>query len=154
MRKGYTKGKLKLSYEELFPGDELIPQILLGDPAFLLLLYIMREYAVCQSNNEVMISTMLIFARNQIACAFGRLRARWRILLGLMDLKLEDITDIVLACFVLHIVCEERNTEPVLANTDRVIVMERVNPPTKDIVYTKDGEAIRYAITQYFAEYL
>ena len=101
-----------------------------------------------------MISTMLIFARNQIACAFGRLRARWRILLGLMDLKLEDITDIVLARFVLHIVCEERNTEPVLANTDRVIVMERVNPPTKDIVYTKDGEAIRDAITQYFVEYL
>ena len=35
--------------------------------------------------------------------------------------------------------------------------MEHVNAPTKDIVYiynTKDGGAIRDAVTRYFAEYL
>ena len=63
-----------------------------------------------------------------------------------MDLKLEDIPDIVLACFVLHNSWEERNIKPVLADIDSVIIMERVNSPTRDIVYTyntKDGGTIR-----------
>ena len=45
VQKGYTKGKFKLYYEELIPGDDLIPQILLGDPAYPLLPYVMKEYA-------------------------------------------------------------------------------------------------------------
>ena len=52
-----------------------------------------------------------------------------------MDLKFKDIPDIVLACFVFHNFCEEQNIEPILADIDRVIIMERVNAPTKDIVY-------------------
>ena len=67
-----------------------------------------------------------------------------------MDLELEYIPDIVLACFVLHNFCEERNIEPILVDMDRVIIMERVNAPTKDKVNTyntKDGRAIRDAIT-------
>ena len=64
VQKGYTKGKFKLYYEELIPGDELIPEILLGDPAYPLLPYVMKEYAVCQGNNEVMFNTMLRSARN------------------------------------------------------------------------------------------
>ena len=136
VQKGYTKGKFKLYYEELLPGDELIPQILLSDPAYPLLPYVMKEYAVCQGNNEVMFNTMLRSARNQIECAFGRLKARWRILLRPMELKFENIPDIVLACFVLHNFCEERNIEQILADMDRVIIMERVNAPTEGIVYT------------------
>ena len=40
---------------------------------------------------------------------------------------------------------------------DKAIVMERLNAPTKDTVYTsniKAGAAIRDAITRYFAKYL
>ena len=96
----------------------------------------MKEYAVCQGNAEVMFNTMLRSARSQIECAFGRLKARWRILLRPMHLKFEDIPDVVLACFVLHKFPEERNIEPILADMGRFIIMERVNAPTKDIVYT------------------
>ena len=74
-----------------------------------------------------------------------------------MDLKLKDIPDIVFACFVLHNFCKEWNIEPILADMDRVSIMEPANVPTKDIVYTyntKDGGAIRDAITWYFMEYL
>ena len=74
-----------------------------------------------------------------------------------MELKVEDILNIVLACFVLHNFCEERNLEPILADMDRVIMMKRVNASTKDIVYTyntNDAGAIRDAIAQYFVEYL
>ena len=74
-----------------------------------------------------------------------------------MDLKVEDIPDKVLVCFVLHNFCEERNIKLILIDMDRVIIMERVNALTKDIVYTyntNDGGAIRDAIARYFAEYL
>ena len=50
-----------------------------------------------------------------------------------------------------------RNIKPILADMDRVVIMEHVNAPTKDIVYThntNDGGAIRDAIARYFAEYL
>ena len=60
-------------------------------------------------------------------------------------------------CFVFHNFCEGRNIEPVLADMDKGIIMERVNAPTKDIVYiynANDGGAIRDAIARYFAEYL
>ena len=83
-----------------------------------------------------MFNIMLRSAKNQIECAFGRLKAQWRILLRPMDLKFEDITDRVLSCFGLHNFCEEQNIEPVLADMDMVIIIERVNAPTKDIVYT------------------
>ena len=55
--------------------------------------------------------------------AFGRLKALWRILLKPIYLKLEDIPNIVLACFALHSFCEEQNIEPILADMDRVIIM-------------------------------
>ena len=64
VQKGYTKGKFKPYYEELRPGNDLIPQILLGDPTSPLLPYVMKEYAVCQGNNDVMFNTMLRSARN------------------------------------------------------------------------------------------
>ena len=115
----------------------------------------MKEYAVCQGNTEIMFNTMLRLPRNWIECAFERLKERWRILLRPMDLKLEGIPDIVLASFVLHNFCEEQTIEPIIADMDRVIIMERVNAPTKNIVYTyntKDGGTIRDRITRYFAE--
>ena len=157
LQKGYTKGKFKLYQEELTPGDKLIPQILLGNPAYPLLPYVMREQAVCQDNNEVMFNTVLRCVGIHIVRAFRRLQTRWRILLRPMDLKLEDIPNVVQVCFVLHNFCEERNIEPVLVEMDRVIIMKRVNVPAKDMVYTynkKDDGAIRDAITRYFGEYL
>ena len=63
-QKGYSKGKFKLYHEELILGDELIPQILLDDPAYPILPYVMKEYAVYQGNNEVMFNATLRSARN------------------------------------------------------------------------------------------
>ena len=64
VQKDYSKGKFKLYYEELILGDELIPQILLGDPPYLILPYAMKEYAVYHGNNEVMFNATLRSARN------------------------------------------------------------------------------------------
>ena len=53
-------------------------------------------------------NNMLRSARNQIECAFGRLKSRWRILSKTMDLDTEHVPSVVYACFVLHNFCESR----------------------------------------------
>ena len=59
IQKGYTKGKLNFFRKELIPGDETVTQLLLGDPAYPLLPYVMKEYDHCTSNEEVIFNQML-----------------------------------------------------------------------------------------------
>ena len=58
-------------------------------------------------HQQVIFNNMLRAARNQVECAFGRLKARWAFLTKTVDLKLEPVPTIIYACFVLHNVCEQ-----------------------------------------------
>ena len=106
------------------PGYECVPQLLLGDPAYTLMSYVMKEHEHCSSNEEVIFNQMLRSARNMIECAFGRLNARWRNLLRPMDIPVEKLPNIIYACFVLHDFCEEARGE-VDANLVEKIVQEK-----------------------------
>ena len=59
VQKGYSTGKFKLFYKELLPGHDRGPQLLLGDPAYPLLPYIMREFNHCTINKQVVFNEML-----------------------------------------------------------------------------------------------
>ena len=59
-----------------------IGRVLLGDPAYPLLPGLMKEFAKCSSNGEVIFNRTLRSVRNQIECAFGRLKGWRRILCG------------------------------------------------------------------------
>ena len=74
---------------------------------------------------------MLRSARNQIECAFGRLKARWRILLRPMDIPVDKLPNIIFACFVLHNFCERQNADLDTQMVDQIILNERSNTDSR-----------------------
>lgn len=62
--------------KSLLPGEEWVPQVILADPAYPLLPYVIKEDDICRSNEEDIFNQMLCSGHNQIECAFGRLKAR------------------------------------------------------------------------------
>ena len=103
-------GGLPQTFQTLVPGLEKIPNCLIGDPAYPLKPYCMKEYDHCSNNEQVVFNNILRSARNPIECVFGRLKSRWGILTRKMDLKLETIPVLIYACFVLHNICEKNNS--------------------------------------------
>ena len=81
-------GLLPNVYKQLLPGTSKIPPLLLGDPAYPLLIYCMKEFATANNNEQVVFNSLFRSARNTVECAFGRLKARWQILDKKINLSL------------------------------------------------------------------
>ena len=92
-----------------------------------------------------------------IECAFGRLKARWRILLRPMDIPVEKLPDIIYACFMLHNFCEEVKGKVDANFVEKTAQEERCAKLSVDKLtsYTSlAGRKVREAKTSYFKEYL
>ena len=98
--KNLNNGKLPITYLTVLPGHDAVPNYLIGDPAYPLT-------QSCSNNGQVIFNNMLRSARNQVECAFGRLKARWRFLTRKVDLKFDSIPTVIYSCFVLHNYCEQ-----------------------------------------------
>lgn len=141
----------------LLPGRGKVGLLLLGDPAYPLLPHVMKEYATCASDAQVLFNQMLRDARNAIECAYGRLKARWQILSVPLNFKLQEVPVIVIACFVLHNWCEDHNVGIDAAAVNDQIQRDREMQPsrTTDRRYTftsSEGRKIRDIIKDYFTE--
>ena len=102
----FVEHKLPITNQPILPGRMEIPNYLIGDPAYPLTPFSMKEYDTCPENATVVFNNILRSARNPIECAFGRLKARWAFLSSKVDLKLEFVPTAIYACFVLHNYCE------------------------------------------------
>ena len=106
----YKKGQdgvLLPNWTEIISGKE-VPLVVLGDPAYPLLPWLMKAYP----DNGRLIREQKTFnyrlshARVVVEHAYGRLKGRWRCLQKRLDISVYDVPKCVAACVVLHNVCE------------------------------------------------
>lgn len=85
-----------------------IPLVILGDPAYPLLQWVMKAFpnnghlTDPQKNFNYRLSKARVVVEN----SYGRLKGRWRCLLKRLDVDIEDVPELVTACCVLHNMCE------------------------------------------------
>ena len=143
------------------PGQETIPNYLLGDPVYPLTPYCKKKYQSCSLNDEVLFNIMIRAARNSIECAFGWLEACWAILTRKIDFKLESVPILIYACFVFHNFCGleyyHLDENLVRMQTKRNKVEEEKLKNTPDPIYSYvngDGEFVRSLLTSHIYDNL
>lgn len=88
-------------------GGVLVPVAIIRDPAYPLLLWLVKPYpGVGLNAKKKKVNTRLSRACVVVECAFGRLKDRWRSLLKRNDVKVDNMTAFVTACCILHNLCE------------------------------------------------
>ena len=138
-------------------AQEEIPLVVLGDPAYPLLPWVMKPYIDNGhlSRDQRRFNYRLSRARVVVEDAYGRLKGRWRCLSKRNDTEISDLPELIAACCVLHNLCEihgERFNEDWLQDLDTSNINQGCTMDSDSNGSHKNGEDIRKALTTYFKD--
>ena len=90
-----------------------VKPFLLGDSAYRLGVNLMKPYsfAAVVSHEEKKFNQLLSGSRVRVERGIGVLKCRWRILLKRLDAVIENVSNGVIACVVLHNFCQFMNDQ-------------------------------------------
>ncbi|XP_061441727.1 uncharacterized protein LOC133364856 isoform X2 [Rhineura floridana] len=83
--------------------------VLLGGPACPLRPWLMKPYPSASSGPREHFNLLLSKCRVAVTYAFERLKGRWRCLLKRLDVAEKNVPLVIIACCILHNICESRN---------------------------------------------
>ena len=140
--------------KEIVEDEIPVPVFILGDPAYLLLSFVIKEYPDGgTSPAEQFFGYRLSSARMVIECSFGRLKGRFGALRRPMDIKLSNLPLVIYSCFVLHNFCEMEK-EPISESRFKEAVNydKQAQPPMKvnRANQNNSAELIRKVYTKFF----
>ncbi|XP_053904275.1 uncharacterized protein LOC128848329 [Malaclemys terrapin pileata] len=94
--------------QKITVGDVELPIVILGDPAYPLMPWLMKPYTGSLDSSQDLFNYRLSKCRMVVECAFGCLKARWLSLLTQIDLSETSIPIVITACCALHNICESK----------------------------------------------
>lgn len=94
--------------EKLGPNNKDVPLVILGDPAYPLLEWLMKAFPDTGhlTQHQRQFNYRLSRARVVVEHSYGKLKGRWRCLMKRLDISVVDVPEVVAACCVLHNICE------------------------------------------------
>ncbi|KAJ7322231.1 hypothetical protein JRQ81_018518 [Phrynocephalus forsythii] len=86
-----------------------ITPVLLGGPTCPLRPWLMKPYVDASSRARKHFNALLSKCHMAVTYAFERLKGRWRCLLKRLDVAEKNVPLVIIACCILHNICESRN---------------------------------------------
>ena len=152
----FQRGFIPRCPKEIVRGEPPVGIVILGDPAYPSLPYLLKEYVgggVTPDQN--FFGYRLSSARMVVECAIGKLKGRWRSLQNPLPIKADFVPILILACLKLHNFCIDSDDQLREAEIQVAIGVERTTQPPPvglqgGLRPTVNAESVRKVFVKYF----